>query len=272
MSKTDRWALPLLLSLALSSAAHADQLADIKARGTLTCGTVPNFEPFSFPDPKTRQTIGYDMDICEQVGKHLGVKTEVKTMSNDARIPELLGGRVDILTANVGYTPARAQQIEYSYQYYVSPHRLVVREDKGYDGLPDLAGKRISFIKGSTTEAFVRASVPTASHVNFEDAPTAFLAVIQGKADAFSASDLVGLRLAAKSEGQVRLKLISQSVGNEIWGIGVRKNERALLEAVNNALKTMEADGTASTIFERWLGPNTLFKKQREFKIAPIVN
>jgi polar amino acid transport system substrate-binding protein len=91
-------------------------------------------------------------------------------MSNDARIPELVNGRVDILTADLGYTPQRAQQIDYSLQYYVSPHRLDVRTDKGLNSLADMAGKKVSFIKGSTTEGFVRASVPTASLVNFDDA------------------------------------------------------------------------------------------------------
>jgi Bacterial extracellular solute-binding proteins, family 3 len=157
-------------------------------------------------------------------------------MSNDARIPELVNGRVDILTADLGYTPQRAQQIDYSLQCYVSPHRLVVRTDKGLNSLADMAGKKVSFIKGSTTEGFVRASVPTASLVNFDDAPTAFLALIQGKVDAFSASDLVGARLIAKSEAKVPLKFIEQPVGREVWGIGVRKNEPMLLEAVLDLL------------------------------------
>ena len=270
MKKGVLLALSLVGGTLVSSGVQADALADVRSRGVLTCGTTPSFEPFSFPDPSTRQTVGYDVDFCQELAKRLGVKAEVKTMSNDARIPELTNGRVDVLTADLGYTPQRAQQIDYSDQYYVSPHRLVVKADKPYVGVADLGGKRIAYIKGSTSEGFLRHSIPTASLVNYEDAPTGVLAVMQGKVDAFSASDIVDRRLIAKTGERGTLKLIDQPVGAEVWGIGLRKDEPALREAVDKALEGMEADGTAAAIFERWLGQDTMFKKKREFKIAPI--
>src|SRR6478609_2585466 len=104
-----------LISFGLAAAAlfgaqavHADQLADIKQKGTLVCGTLGNAEPFSFPNPQTRETQGYDVDFCAAVAKALGVKLELKLISVPARIPELMQGRVDVLAANLGWTPDRA--------------------------------------------------------------------------------------------------------------------------------------------------------------------
>jgi len=58
--------------LGLSSlAARADQLADIKARGKMICGTLGTAEPFSFQDPRTREIVGYDVDICRKVADSL---------------------------------------------------------------------------------------------------------------------------------------------------------------------------------------------------------
>ena len=52
-----------------AQAAHADQLADIKQKGTLVCGTLGTAEPFSFPNPQTRETQGYDVDFCSAIAK-----------------------------------------------------------------------------------------------------------------------------------------------------------------------------------------------------------
>src|SRR4051812_38964767 len=75
--KTPMRKLPLI-SFALAAAAllgqsaYADQLADIKQKGTLVCGTLGTAEPFSFPNPQTRETQGYDVDFCTAVAKGLG--------------------------------------------------------------------------------------------------------------------------------------------------------------------------------------------------------
>ncbi|WP_164139902.1 transporter substrate-binding domain-containing protein, partial [Stenotrophomonas maltophilia] len=67
-----------------------------------------------------RQIVGYDVDICQKVAESLGVALELKPIAVEARIPELIQGRVDILAANLGYTPERAQQIDFSFSYFVS--------------------------------------------------------------------------------------------------------------------------------------------------------
>ena len=139
-----------------SAAAHADQLADVKARGTLVCGTLGTAEPFSFQDPKTREIVGYDVDMCHKVADALGVKLELKPMAVEARIPELLQGRVDILAANLGWSKERAQQIDYSYSYFVSQQKVMVAADSGIKTLDQLAGKKVSALKGSSSEQGVR--------------------------------------------------------------------------------------------------------------------
>src|SRR4051812_24963106 len=99
------------LTLAAAGLAQADQLADIKQKGTLVCGTLGIAEPFSFTNAQTREVQGYDVDFCKVLAKSLGVKLELKLVAVPARIQELQQGRVDVLAANLGYTPERAEQI-----------------------------------------------------------------------------------------------------------------------------------------------------------------
>src|SRR5690606_16626158 len=147
--------LPLLACLGMASVAHADALSDIKSGGKLVCGTLGTSEPFSFQDPSTRQVVGYEVDLCKEIADHLGVQLEVKMIAVAARIPELAGGRVDVVAANLGWSPDRAKQIDYSYQHYVSPQKVLIRRDDAgaLKANADLAGKRVSAVSGSSSEA-----------------------------------------------------------------------------------------------------------------------
>jgi len=250
--------------------AHADELSDVKAKGVMTCGVLGSFEPFGFIGAD-RQLQGYDVDMCQAVAKRLGVKSEPKPVTIEARIPELQAGRVDIMAAGLGYSPARAQQVDFSYGYYVSEHKLTTRADRGYTTAASLSGKRISFTKGGITEGFVKHSVPGAVLVGFEDTPTAFAAMVQGKTDAFSVSEVVASRLVSKlGANAANFKIIETPVGEETWGFGVRKNEGMMLKAVNDALSAIETSGEAQQIFDKWMGPSTIYKMKRSFMIEPI--
>jgi polar amino acid transport system substrate-binding protein len=263
-------ALGAILALNMQANAWADQLADVKARGTLTCGILANLEPFGFQDTATREFTGYDVDFCIGVAKVLGVKPELKAVSLEARIPELLQKRVDILAAGLGYTADRAKQIGFSDAYFVSRSMVVAHEEAGYKSTRDLAGKRISVVRGGTISMFIAKSIPSASTVAFDDYPAAFLAFSQNKVEGFGTPEIALMRFKAKMDKQIPMILLTPPVGEELWGLGVRRDEDNFLKTVNGALEAMERSGDAQKIFDKWLGSGSAFKMRREFKVAPI--
>ncbi|MDR6855684.1 ABC transporter substrate-binding protein [Variovorax guangxiensis] len=256
--------------LAFAGIASADQLGTIKQRGSLVCATLGTAEPFSFSDPATREIRGYDVDFCKAVADSLGVKLELKLVAVEARIPELSQGRVDIVAANLGYSPQRAEQIDFSHQYFVSQQKIMVRTGDGIRAFSGLNGKRISAPKGSSSEQAVKAKVPGAELLTFQDPPSAFVALLQGKVDGFALSELASTRFMRQVAGKTELMLLPESMMAEPWGLGVRKGEPALLKHVNDTLAGMERSGEAAKIFDKWLGPATLYKSSRDFSIGPI--
>lgn len=92
-------------------AARADQLQDIMQRKELRCGTFADVPPFAAPDTKTREMVGFDVDLCTAIAKSLGVTAKITPLSVDARVPEVKLGHVDITVANLAYTQSRAEQI-----------------------------------------------------------------------------------------------------------------------------------------------------------------
>lgn len=259
------------VSIGSACTAQADQLADIKARGTLVCGVLTSLEPFGFMDPQTRTVVGYDVDFCNAVAKRLGVKPELKQLSIDARIPELSQGRVDVLAAVLGYNATRATQIDFTYSYFLSENKVAVQDKSGFNALEDLNGKRVSSIKGSSTQVMLRSSIPNVTVVSYDDAPSAFMALTQRKVDGFGLTEAMLRRFISKLGTNNGLSVLATPVGKEYWGLGIKKEEPQLLAAVNDALKDMEATGESQQIFDKWLGPQTLYNMTRSFKIEPIV-
>lgn len=258
------------LALLFSTAARADQLADIKQKGTLVCGTLGTAEPFSFPNAQTRETQGYDVDFCAAVAKSLGVKLELKLIAVPARITELQQGRVDIVAANLGFTPERAEQIVFSDSYYVSPQKVASLRASGFKTPADLAGKRVAAGKGSTSEAGARKLIPNVTTVSFQDVPSLFLALQQGKVDGVVLSELVLVKWKKDAEASNPIQILEPALFTEPWGIGMRKEEAALIKHVNAVLQGMEKSGEAAKIFDKWLGTGTTYNLRRDFKIEQI--
>ncbi|MFL9866077.1 ABC transporter substrate-binding protein [Paraburkholderia fungorum] len=258
------------LILAHGAAANADALADIRQHGTLVCGTLGTAPPFSFQDPKSREIVGYDVDFCKAIADALKVKLQIKLIAVDARIPELLQGRVDVVAGNLGYSKQRAQQIDFSDAYFSGPTKILTRKDANLVSLKQMETKRIALIKGSSAEPFVRKLLPAASIISYPDPSSGFLAVAQRKADGLAASELALIKMQRQADASTPLVIIDQPVFSEQWGIGVRKNEPALRAAVDHALEALEQSGQAAAIFDKWLGAGGEYKMHRDFKIAPI--
>lgn len=263
------WLTAALCTLNLS-VSRADQLSDIKQKGTLVCGTLGTAEPFSFPSPQTRETQGYDVDFCAAIAKSLGVKLEMKSISVAARIPELQQGRVDVLAANLGWTPERAEQIAFSDSYFVSAQKVASRRADAFKTPADLSGKRVAAAKGSTSEAGARKHIPNVTTVTFQDPPSIFLALQQGKVEGIVVSELVLVKWKKESEANSPIDILEPALFFEPWGVGMRKGEASLIKHVNTLLESMEKSGEAAKIFDKWLGTGTTYNLRREFKIEPI--
>lgn len=261
-------ALVTVMSLALQGVAHANRLADIKARGSLICATLTANAPGGFPDPVTRQIVGFDVDMCKALSEHMGLKFEHKGVSVEARVPELALGRVDVVSAAFGYTKERAEQVDFTSSTYQVPIKLIVPIDSGLNKVSDLEGKKISAIKGSTLEFFARRAVPTATVLTYQDAPAAFMALAQGKVQAMAQTQTGGIRYVNETEG--KYKFAEGALSWEPTALGVKKGEPELLNAVNDALEKMEKAGIIDAVWVKWYGPKTNYNIVREKKLTPI--
>ncbi|MDB5817603.1 MAG: transporter [Rhizobacter sp.] len=255
--------------IAASTFANADQWADIQAHKELKCGTFADVPPFAAPDPKTREMVGFDVDLCTAIAKHLGVTPKVTPLSVEARVPEVKMGRVDVTIANLAYTVSRGEQIQFSDPYYIAKEMLMVKASDPGTTKADFKGKRISSTKGSTSEQSIKINGSEA--VTFQDTGSAYMALQQNKSVGMVANTMTITKLVNQSKtAGTPLKMIADPMALQPVGVGMKLGEPVLLAKVNEALMAMDKAGEIDALWAKWLGPNTEFKITRDEKVQPL--
>jgi len=255
--------------LSLSAAVtHADQLEDIKKNGELVVGVLGTDEPATFIDPKTRQFIGYEVDLANAIAAKIGVKPVFKQVAVAARIPELQQGHVDIIAAGLTHNKEREALVDFSLTTFVTGQKVLVRKDSGVATLADLAGKKVVTLRGGTQEPNVRKAVPDVDVVTFDTSQQAFQALQQGKGAGYVDDEAALMRVYAKlGPAQKDFLVLKENLSKEPLALGLRKGEVALKKVVDDTLRELEASGEAEKIFFKWYVPDTKSQfTSRDFK------
>jgi ABC-type amino acid transport substrate-binding protein len=249
-----RLVVAFLIGLAFASprsaGAEDDSLAAIKARGKLIAGVKFDTPPFGFLDEKN-EPVGFDIDLVRAIGKHIGVPLELVAVTSPTRIPMLASGNVDLVAASMTRTPEREQAIDFSITYYTGGQSLLVPASSQVKGVQDLAGKPVAVQQGTTLEKNLAAAAPKAEIVAFKDYNSAWLALRQGRVDALTGS-LNILQGFAKDHRDFKIAGAPFSV--EPFGIGVRKGDASLLDAVNATIRDLWTSGAYTELYRKWFG------------------
>ncbi len=248
--------------------ASADQLDAIKKKGEIVVGILGTDEPNSFVDPKTREFVGYEVDLAQEIANAMGVKVKFKQLSVAARIPEIQQDRVDLLAATLTHTKEREAQIDFSITTFVTGQRIMVKASSGIKDIADLKGKKVLTAKGGTQEPNARKAIPNVQVVTFENAQQAFLALQQGKGVGYVNDETSLLSdLAKLGENRKNFILLPTSISIEPLALGIKKGEARLKAQVDQTLKSLEKNGKAEELFQKWFGPQSKVKiEKRTFK------
>ena len=107
--------------------------------------------------------------------------------------------------------------------------------------------------------------------LTFQDTGSAFMAVQQDKARGMVANTMTITKLVNESKQRgVELKMIEEPMVFQPIGIGMKKDEPALLAKINETLRAMDEAGEINELWNKWLGPDTEYKMTRTDKVMPL--
>ena len=256
----NRTLLAALCLAALATTARAAPAADaslsaVKAKGTLVLGLDDAFPPMGFRNDDN-QIVGYDIDLAREVARRLGVKLAPQAIDWNAKEQELNTGKIDCIWNGFTITEERKQAMLFTAPYLRNAQVVVVKKGSGFATLASLKGKKVGLQAGSSAaEALAGAKdfkASLAEVVEFKDNLTALMDLEIKGVDAV-VMDLILANDNIKRSGKPYV-ILGETLAPEVFGVGFRKGDVALRDAVQGALQAMAADGTLATLTKQWFG------------------
>jgi cystine transport system substrate-binding protein len=237
-----------------ASAGEDTSLSDVQESGVLTIGTEGTYRPFTFHEDGSGDLTGYDVEIATAVAEKLGVEPEFEETQWDAIFAGLEAERFDIIANQVSINEEREGKYELSEPYTISPGVVIVSEDTTDIGsLSDLEGKTTAQSLSSNWYEVAESSGATVEAV--EGWAQAIALLEQGRIDATVNDKLTFLDYkATSSDGASGLKIAAETDDPSRNAFVVKKGSSALIDAVNEALVELRADGTLAEISEKYFG------------------
>lgn len=217
--------------------------------GKLHMATNATFPPYeSIADDGTFE--GIDVDIAGKIAEKLGLELVVDDMEFGSIITSVQTGKEDIAMAGLTVTDERKQNVDFSDSYATGVQVVIVPEDSDIKSIDDLQGKLIGCQESTTGYAYCSDDYGEDMVTAFPSGTNAVQALLTGKIDAVVIDKQPAEAYVAQNEG---LKILDTEYVTENYAIGVSKDNTALRDAVNNALKELIDDGTVQAILDQYI-------------------
>ena len=232
-----------------------NSLQNVMNKKKLVLGLDDSFPPMGFRNDKN-EIVGYDIDLAKEVTKRMGIELVTQPIDWNAKEQELNTGEIDCIWNGFTITDDRKQNMLFTPPYLKNAQVIVVKQNSPVNTLADLAAKTVGTQAGSSSvdaldeAADFKASLKAV--VEYKDFLTALMDLDVGGIDAV-VIDLVVANDNINRSGKP-FRILKETLGEEQFGIGFRKNDKALADKVWATLLDMAKDGTVAKITTQWMG------------------
>lgn len=260
MKKVFTWIMVMILMIAYSSFATADQLENIQKAGILKVGANVGFPPYEFywtnPETGKEEYAGFDMMLAQGIANELGVDLEIYDQAFSGLITAVRANELDLAISGIAIKPDRLEVVDFSAPYFTGSQIMVIRTadaDK-YKTVEDLSGATIGAQNGSLQQGILEEQFAQSGQLLLDSIPLLATELYQGTIDGWLVTDSVAKQYIAFYKNELMISEVPV-VFDTGAGTGVAlpkstpgcENE-ALLEIINQYIEKILADGT----FQSW--------------------
>ena len=231
------------LALGLGGAAQAQ---------TIKLGANVGNVPWEFQNTKG-ETVGFEIDLMNEVGKRLGSKIEVVNIPFQGLFAAVQSGQIDAAVSSITITKKRLESVGFAQPYYDSDQSLTVTAASGIKNLAGMAGKIVGVDTGSTGDIWATANMAAAKMKEikkYEGLAPAMLDLAAGRIDGY-VSDIPALLYYVKDKPQ--FAVVERIKTTEQYSVMFAK-DAPLRDKVNAAISEMKKDGSLAKIHKAWFG------------------
>jgi len=228
----------------------------------IVVGLDDTFAPLGFRDEEGN-LVGVDVELMEATGEIMGIPFELQPIDWSMKETELANKNIDMIWNGYTITEERKEKVAFSQPYLNNRQVVVTMADSDINTLADLTDKTVAAQAESSAIDAINAKPEIAqtfkSLGEFETNDQCLMDLEAGRTDAVVADEVI-IRYYVSKKGEEKYKILEEDFGKEEYGIGVRKEDTALLEALNVALDTLKENGTTKEISEKWFGSDIIME------------
>lgn len=230
-----------------------NSLQKIMDKGQMVMGLDDTFPPMGFRNEKG-EIVGFDVDLAKEVAKRMGIKLKLQPIDWNAKEQELNTGNIDCIWNGFTITEERKEAMTFTPPYLHNAQVVVVKGSSSNNTLASLAGKKVGYQAGSSAGQAIddnptfKASIK--EFVEFKENLTGLMDLEIGGIDALVVDLMVANDNIHRSGKD--FKILKEDLAPEDYGIGFRKGDQKLADAVWAQLLAMKADGTLAKISTDW--------------------
>ena len=215
------------------------------------------YPPFTSLDASGKWT-GWEVDFTDAICKEAKLDCVITTVSWDGIIPALTSKKIDLIIGSMSITEERKKTIDFSDKYYSNPAGIIAPKGEKIEATPEgLAGKIIGVQISTNHSAYVKKHFPKAAEIReYQTQDEANQDLAAGRVDAVQAG-AIALDTFLKSEAGACCELMGnvepdvEVLGPGI-GIGLRKEDGALKDKLNAAIKAIRENGAYDAFSKKY--------------------
>lgn len=251
--------LALIMIFALGMVACGDKGEETTV---YTVGIDDQFPPMGFKD-ENGEIVGFDIDIAKAVAEQLGIEIQFQPIDWTMKETELNNGNIDFIWNGYTITKEREEKVGFSTPYLENKQIIITMADSAINKKSDLKGKKVGAQnQSSAVDAMMKdeelyESFDGKKAITFEDNNQALMDLEAKRVDAVVVDEVVA-RYYIQAKGADKYKILEENFGDELYGIGLRKDDTELIEKVNTALKELKESGKLKDISVKWFGEDII--------------
>lgn len=200
--------------------------------------TEAGFAPFEYYE--NNEVVGVDVEIAKKIASKMNKKLVIKDVAFDSIINEVKSGKADIGAAGISYTEERSKQVDFSKDYFTSKIVVIIKSDDNESNFKDLNNKNIAVQLGSTADTFVTNNYKNATITRQKKYLSAIEDLKNNKVNCVVMDELPAKQILNKN---TNLKLLSNVLSSENYGMVVKKNNKELMDIVNEVIEDLKNSG-----------------------------
>ena len=223
---------------------------------TIRIAIDPTAPPYEVRDPNNFEKLtGFDPSMIDAVMACIGLKYEFNPGAWSGLLPSVIAGQNDIMWSSLYYTPERATQVDYVVFMQAGTGAVVqAGNPKNIKSMDDVCGMRAAAGLGTVEEAAFRdqsqkctaANKPEVNIITYPDLPGGTRLVQNDRADILLTDLALSDRLAQENPTLFQ-RAFAIMTGFKM-GTAMKKGQDDLLNAMYDAIKVMQMNGTEKRI------------------------